>query len=597
MDYEKAYKEALELMKGCIPDGNGFVNIRPCDIFPELRESEDERIRKALIKGFNECLISSSHYPENAVKYWHGIVIDDILAWLKKQGDKDKLIEELGEYKAKYIQEVLQKHLEEQKPAWSEEGEKIRKALIDFVQQYGDDFYSQVSKGRAIAWLEKQKIDPRQKYLNALLVADNIYQMAMNDEMVAEAESKAIDALMKLCITKYLLGKHGEQKQDPCEHCNDVMLNCHNFPCIKKKAFEQGKSVSDIINEEGVDNQNCVQSADKIEPKFKVGDWVVSKLDGKARRISEVHCDEYNDYYIVEGDEYQIEEYDRLHHLWSIADAKDGDVLKEGSCIFILRKMKSKNTAITHCCLFDDGDFNLSPTLSFDVDSTFPATKEQRDLLFAKMKEAGYEWDDKKKEPKKIEDELIADVEIPFGAKDSELEEVFYSIPNGFHAEIEDDKVVIKKGEQKPWSEEDERNASYICAALDCYYRLREDRNNTNGQEDLDKARNWLYNKLKFIRPQNSSVTDEELAQAKKDAYNDTLDKIEYHSGEPTFDDGWAAAIWYLKKRNTMPLSHWKPSDEQMDALDSTLQYSQVSHNSFEHLNSLFNDLKKLREK
>ena len=146
MDYEKAYKEALELMKGCIPDGNGFVNIRPCDIFPELRESEDERIRKA---------------------------------------------------------------------------------LIDFVQQYGDDFYSQVSKGRAIAWLEKQKIDPRQKYLNALLVADNIYQMAMNDEMVAEAESKAIDALMKLCITKYLLGKHGEQKRANLEAV-DVGIGTEN---------------------------------------------------------------------------------------------------------------------------------------------------------------------------------------------------------------------------------------------------------------------------------------------------------------------------------------------------------------------------------
>ena len=40
----------------------------------------------------------------------------------------------------------------------------------------------------------------------------------------------------------------------------------------------------------------------------------------------------------------------------------------------------------------------------------------------------------------------------------------------------------------------------------------------------------------------------------------------------------------------------WKPSDEQMNALDSALRYSQVSHNSFKPLNSLFNDLKKLRE-
>ncbi len=32
-----------------------------------------------------------------------------------------------------------------------------------------------------------------------------------------------------------------------------------------------------------------------------------------------------------------------------------------------------------------------------------PATKEQRDLLFQKMEEAGYEWDGEKKELKKIE--------------------------------------------------------------------------------------------------------------------------------------------------------------------------------------------------
>ena len=33
----------------------------------------------------------------------------------------------------------------------------------------------------------------------------------------------------------------------------------------------------------------------------------------------------------------------------------------------------------------------------------YPATKEQRDFLFQKMKEAGYEWDDDEKELKKIE--------------------------------------------------------------------------------------------------------------------------------------------------------------------------------------------------
>lgn len=55
------------------------------------------------------------------------------------------------------------------------------------------------------------------------------------------------------------LEKQGEQKQDPCDNCKDVMLNCHNFPCIKKRAFKQGKSAFEVINEEDVDNANKVE--------------------------------------------------------------------------------------------------------------------------------------------------------------------------------------------------------------------------------------------------------------------------------------------------------------------------------------------------
>lgn len=41
-------------------------------------------------------------------------------------------------------------------------------------------------------------------------------------------------------------------------------------------------------------------------------------------------------------------------------------------------------------------------TWQLGVDKAMPATKEQRDLLFAKMKETGYEWDTDKKELNKI---------------------------------------------------------------------------------------------------------------------------------------------------------------------------------------------------
>ena len=54
----------------------------------ELVESENERIRQGLINGFNECL-KDCPYPQNAVKYWHGIDINQILTWLEKQGKKN----------------------------------------------------------------------------------------------------------------------------------------------------------------------------------------------------------------------------------------------------------------------------------------------------------------------------------------------------------------------------------------------------------------------------------------------------------------------------------------------------------------------------
>lgn len=67
---------------------------------------------------------------------------------------------------------------------------------------------------------------------------------------------------------------------------------------------------------------------------------------------------------------------------------------------------------------------------------------------------------------KDVEFEQEPTVEIPFGAKDSELQEVTYYIPNGYHAEINGNAVVIKKGElinntlsQDHWQDVRERAA------------------------------------------------------------------------------------------------------------------------------------------
>ena len=73
MDYEKAYKAVLETATKWIEDGcTDKEKICLESVFPELRESEDERIRKWLVdyfKAVERCWIHWDISPERIVSY------------------------------------------------------------------------------------------------------------------------------------------------------------------------------------------------------------------------------------------------------------------------------------------------------------------------------------------------------------------------------------------------------------------------------------------------------------------------------------------------------------------------------------------------
>lgn len=210
----------------------------------------------------------------------------------------------------------------------------------------------------------------------------------------------------------------------------------------------------------GIDNcplecsTNTVMTDSKknqVEPKFKVGDWI-ARGNVKSQIIGIE-----DDKYCFDGYKIRCSTIDKNYHLWTIQDAKDGDVLAAQECYAIFKEIDGLN--IKCYCTYHYMGFNPSFHINTLQNKTAfqPATKEQRDLLFQKLNDAGYGWDAEKKELKKIEQKPVIDIDIPFGAKDSELIEASYYIPEGFHAEIEGNNVVIKKGEQKPaWSDEDE---------------------------------------------------------------------------------------------------------------------------------------------
>ena len=151
---------------------------------------------------------------------------------------------------------------------------------------------------------------------------------------------------------------------------------------------------------------------DKIETKFKVGDWIISHYNHVAyiKSIDEknysLSCNDGN------SERLSIDYVNRNWRLWTIQDAKDGDVLYAKGTkdsyfrdyIFNFSSFTEDNVISTNFG-YDVFHGTFDTKLSRfgreeDFVSVTPASKEQRGLLFTKMKEAGYEWANKPKELK-----------------------------------------------------------------------------------------------------------------------------------------------------------------------------------------------------
>lgn len=141
---------------------------------------------------------------------------------------------------------------------------------------------------------------------------------------------------------------------------------------------------------------------DKVEPNFKVGDWVVYCNDD----VDLITGIEENGYCINNSGYIPFICASDIR-LWTIQDVKDGDVLFTSSTAshetFIFKNIDEKGNAKCYFA-YDSEDGFREGKYHFigRVTKCKPATKEQHDILFQKMKEAGYEWDAEKKELIKI---------------------------------------------------------------------------------------------------------------------------------------------------------------------------------------------------
>ena len=133
-------KELVDWVRGIYQNLNDAEKRDAIRFFPELRESEDERIRKEFV-----ALIKDA---EARGDYWHDLKVADILAWLEKQkeqkpcedsGTDGDIMQYIEEGEKRGIKEVIsfpEKYglQKEQNPEeWRKEDEKILLSLFHAI--------------------------------------------------------------------------------------------------------------------------------------------------------------------------------------------------------------------------------------------------------------------------------------------------------------------------------------------------------------------------------------------------------------------------------------------------------------------------------
>ena len=266
------------------------------------------------------------------------------------------------------------------------EDERIRKEIIRIVDvwTHSSPVVNGIPRETLLAWLEKQGETFTKKDV------DDAYLKGISD-------------------AKQELEKQGKQK-----------------PILDFKASNWYVSKVD-----GKIHDMTYNPTDKAEPKFKVGDWIVQENIG-VYKIIEV-CESW--YEVVDNkDKHYSIGFDKEYmcHLWTIQDAKDGDVLcSESGWTCIFKALDNHTNTFSSYCFMDSYKwFCNTGSECHTLDKAFikayngeiyPATKEQRDQLEKAMADARYTFDFEKKELKEIGRK-------PWSEKDEEMIKYFNEV-------------------------------------------------------------------------------------------------------------------------------------------------------------------------
>lgn len=130
----KRYDEALKVLHKYDCANIMFSQSLKEELFPELKESEDERIRKALIKYYSFDKDGGSHALDN-------ITPKQIVTWLEKQGEQKPTDEEMKALLRTEYEKGRADAIAEMQKSWSEEDiSKIDRLIMYFKGKDNKEF-------------------------------------------------------------------------------------------------------------------------------------------------------------------------------------------------------------------------------------------------------------------------------------------------------------------------------------------------------------------------------------------------------------------------------------------------------------------------
>lgn len=558
------------------------------DLFPEFKESEDERTRKAII-----ALIEFGLEDKSAIAPGSNITKEEAIAWLEKQGTPAKLSEE-------GLDDKLGSLRSQPKQGWSEEDEKRLRDTINTIVVYKEDTNVRCCQSELndcianINWLKSLRERAIWKPASEMKSPEEVSSgEPVNDrprdesgpstdnpkprfkpgEWIAHNEANFVFQVISVGSNSYeVVNPDGYTKSIPFRNEGDYhrwtayeakegdvvveeKIPDHPSPFIAifkemgpkldtfsslcfidfNGNFNEGaighdpsnlhpatKEQRELILKAMIDAGYTIDYDKKKlkktgenpgKPKFHEGEWIISDTADKDYHICKIMGIKDGNYEIESTSGYKgynrFEVFDNSYRLWTIDEAKDGDVLAAKECYVIFEEITGLN--IRCYCTYHYMGFNpsLSTNTLQNKTAFHPATKEESDTLGKAITNAGLKWDAEKKKLTAIKPRFDIGDTIQYdglGHNEYVIKEVHY--PTHYINELgrrmdmpytdANFTLVPHEDNRREWSEEDEEIINKINVAIATRYSC----------DTAVKVENWLKS-LKSQPGQGWSKEDE----------------------------------------------------------------------------------------